>query len=602
MRRIFTILLLLSFVLFSQNAMAALKSNKEARAEREANPAAAYNPKPAVGDVSLPMPGNLQLVLRPVLVNVDKVLADKQIRLGNDNVSDDRRAIESSLLSHVSAPFLFNNLTKEWQGSLKNWEESIKKENKDASFTVGTSDKDNKGPFFYFIGKYELSNGQWDAVMGEESGLPPDEPKTNISWYDLQDFLHKYNEWLLHNHPDKLSMIGGMPGFLRLPTEAEWVYAAMGANRDQAQINEYGLKEGENIADYAIFNDKPLQRIGSKKGNEDQIYDMNGNVEELVQNGFHFIVTEMNEAGQRESRFHGSEGGLIKKGGKRISGTEQIKPGYREEAPLVTRLPSGKYEFARDPLLGARLVFSAYNMQSGERTKKINQELKDSSQTSLQRDSSASKTESAPEEVDIIAINIHGDPLVELEKLYKIAPSDSMKESLDQYKQLIEDFNQGYAREHDANLLNNIRSTVFLGDAINNIAFRCFEQENRAKIAETLKNITKDEVRQMRDKVHEQFANLVISTNQYKNNVRALARVPAKELQQKTAQLKMEYTGSDRFNNNFRKMIDNFSKHADLARKQGNRTLDNNALWKDIIIGNKTQQFISSLDKAAKGQ
>jgi len=68
----------------------------------------------------------------------------------------------------------------------------------------------------FYLGKYEVTQGQWQAVMGNNpSGFKgdPNRPVENVSWDDVQEFIRRLN-----------SREGGAT--YRLPTEAEWEYAA----------------------------------------------------------------------------------------------------------------------------------------------------------------------------------------------------------------------------------------------------------------------------------------------------------------------------------------------------------------------------------------
>lgn len=124
----------------------------------------------------------------------------------------------------------------------------------------------------FFMGKYEVTQQQWQAVMGSNPSARKDNknPVENISWDVCQEFLTKLNA--------KLSGVKAL-----LPTEAQWEYAC----RAGSTTKFYYGDDASVLKDYAIY---PFDRgyysyetrpVGSKKPNAWGLYDMYGNVAEF---------------------------------------------------------------------------------------------------------------------------------------------------------------------------------------------------------------------------------------------------------------------------------------------------------------------------------
>ena len=125
----------------------------------------------------------------------------------------------------------------------------------------------------YYIGKYEVTQALWKAVMGNKpSKFKGDNlPVEQVSWKDCQKFLSKLNR------------ITGKT--FRLPTEAEWEYAARGGNKSRG----YQYSGSNNLSDVAWYKDNggsKTHAVGTKQPNELGIYDMSGNVCELCQDKY----------------------------------------------------------------------------------------------------------------------------------------------------------------------------------------------------------------------------------------------------------------------------------------------------------------------------
>ena len=115
----------------------------------------------------------------------------------------------------------------------------------------------------YYIGKYEVTQALWQAVMGSNPSKfkGDDLPVETVSWNDCQDFISKLN-----------AMTGKK---FRLPTEAEWEYAARGGKKSRG----YKYSGSNTLDDVAwCYTDYMTHVVGTKQPNELGIYDMSGNV------------------------------------------------------------------------------------------------------------------------------------------------------------------------------------------------------------------------------------------------------------------------------------------------------------------------------------
>ena len=151
----------------------------------------------------------------------------------------------------------------------------------------------------YYIGRFEVTQALWQHVMGEN----PSDDKSNsrnpveqVSWDDCQRFISRLNQ-----------MTGQR---FRLPTEAEWEYAARGGNKSRG----YQYSGSNNIGDVAWYWDNSGEKthpVGTKQANELGLYDMSGNVWEWCQDwyGSYSSNAQTNPQGPTSGSYRVNRGG-----------------------------------------------------------------------------------------------------------------------------------------------------------------------------------------------------------------------------------------------------------------------------------------------------
>ena len=190
----------------------------------------------------------------------------------------------------------------------------------------------------YSIGETEVTQELWEAVMGSNPAefKGAKHPVENASWDDCQEFIHKLNEATGRS--------------FRLPTEAEWEYAARGGKQSRG----FKYAGGNSIDDVAVYDENSYAKgssspdygthpVKTKKPNELGLYDMSGNVFEWCQDWY----VSYNDSAQTNPTDPGSGAERVCRGGSWGSIARNCRSSHRD---LST--PSNRYN-----RLGLRLAF-----------------------------------------------------------------------------------------------------------------------------------------------------------------------------------------------------------------------------------------------------
>ncbi|MCB6541773.1 conserved exported hypothetical protein [uncultured Desulfovibrio sp.] len=535
----------------SQSALAALAR------KADVSTADAYNPKPADNDIILPMPCGLSMVFKLVAVPAKGLLWDMPMRPGvDDSAHQDRAFYDRRYNTALSGAFTLEDLPAAWRKQAPQGQN-----------------------YFYLVAKYEVSNLQWHAVMDNacpdtaNPGADAARPATDMSWYDAVDFTRRYTTWLLQNAPDSLPRFAGDQrnvGFVRLPTETEWEYAARGGQTAGSQLllqeDFFALPTGENKADYAVYRPEQgaraegMANIGSRKPNPLGIYDTAGNAAEMVLDAFRFSMA---------GRLHGSAGGFVRKGGSFLSGDAEILPGRREEMPFF--LTDGPAH-ARD--LGLRPVISGINTPGGGRPQELTAEWNKAGEklAPLAQDGQTAR-----------------NPLDELDRLLAAAPDEASRKNLQDLRNTIKENNIMLERQKQLEAQSLLRTGVYMIETIRNYSSRRNSLKTQIESMEREKASAKgaalEKLKQILDTANRGLVMLDTSIEKsltfYRSKVEESALLAPEVLAAADASLAKDFSGNDPFNENMHRNLELYRLHVDAVRK--NKTVSREAMQKAIL-------------------
>ena len=272
------------------------------------------------GELTLPMPGGGSMSFVPVCVNSDDGLFSwKMVKLGDP---------AGGFKEHPTTMALGGAFHMERNGR-KVW--------------------------CYYMGKYEVTQDEYYALMPKAQGVKVKKayPVTGISWFDAVKFADRYNRWLYENASDKMPRYDKAYGFLRLPTEAEWEFAARGASAVSSDFFDRPIPyPAEKLQEYEWFGGPSsshykLQPSGRLKPNPAGLYDMLGNADEMTLSLF------------KVEYYQGRSGGFVLKGGNYMTAAKRLRSGYRAEQPFYRLDREKKLVPHTKKTLGFRLLISS---------------------------------------------------------------------------------------------------------------------------------------------------------------------------------------------------------------------------------------------------
>ncbi|MEM7541181.1 MAG: SUMF1/EgtB/PvdO family nonheme iron enzyme [Pseudomonadota bacterium] len=358
----------------------------------------------------------------------------------------------------------------------------------DLELTLGSTDKDDgysealreahlAGVFpvadavgrAYLIGRYEVTQAQHNTLSGDCTAVKDALPATGLTKVDAQVFALAYSRWLSEHHAQALLQLDGVPGHLRLPTEAEWEFAARGGLKAGAKLRDERFPMPEGGIDEYVWYKEPqrsrgeVQEIGLLSGNPLGLHDILGNVAEYVLEPFRL---------NKHGRLHGQAGGWMVKGGDVKTPKGSIRSSWRKEIGPLQSADALKS-------VGFRLVLSAPIERAAVRVGKLREEW-----TQLP------KIDNAVVQEKKVGEQARTDPVQELSELADAADDGPFKQRMLRLRAKLQANVRSRNEARDRAALSHYRLGALLGERVRNDYCRLFDiQEIEKERLSELKQI-----------------------------------------------------------------------------------------------------------------